>query len=675
MTPARREWIIRIVVFACSFAFRLIYIYDISDSPTFSVPIHDAQNYDLYARRIVAGAGLDEQMFWQPFAYPLLLAGIYAISDGSMLAARIVHALVGSITCALIYVLAARSFNRTAGLLASALFTLNGPILFYETEPVANVWAAFFAALLILLFLRAAESPALWLAGLLGICSGLAVLVRPTFIPFVFVTGVWLGWTLLRRGRSPRNTATALGIAAAGFLIVATPLAILTHSVTGKLTILPASGGMNLFMGNNPRSVETEAATGWEYVSLRRVPAREGVHGIWDEDQFFARRARGYIIENPFAFTSGMLRKTLQFFASREIPSYEDPCVERRWSWILSALVWEVDGFGFPFGILLPLGAAGYVLYGRRLPRPVTLFLLLDAAAIILVHVMGRYRTPFVSIWCIPAAAGVLGLVEALANRRWRHLLPAGAVAVAAAALSTLPGPFRLEKLNAEAEMHLSMGYYAQQRFGDPSRALRAYQQAIALDPGNPAAHFNAGIALSELRRPVDAMQSYRQAISLAPQYPEFHYNLANTLVAAGQPDEAIQHYEEAVRLDPTSASAHYNLAYVLTDRGRKDEAIEHYRAALRLRPGWMEAGVNLAMLLEEKDRLGETFDTWMEVVTRNPRNPDLRCRFGDFLLRRGRPREAAAQYQQALRLNPRSGWAAERLAEIAGSPRASRPS
>lgn len=121
--------------------------------------------------------------------------------------------------------------------------------------------------------------------------------------------------------------------------------------------------------------------------------------------------------------------------------------------------------------------------------------------------------------------------------------------------------------------------------------ALAAYHQALALQPEYPAvqveiaelyrqqnrydrllatidrmqdtltsespaysrAHLLRGIALHELRRPVDAQRSFHKAIAASPDNPDPHLYLAASLLAQGDAEAAAAPLQQAIALSPQS--------------------------------------------------------------------------------------------------------------------------
>jgi len=60
----------------------------------------------------------------------------------------------------------------------------------------------------------------------------------------------------------------------------------------------------------------------------------------------------------------------------------------------------------------------------------------------------------------------------------------------------------------------LGITYYALGRHED---AIQAYQQALALRPGDAAVHYNSGLAFQDLGRDEDAARAFRESFRLNP--------------------------------------------------------------------------------------------------------------------------------------------------------------
>jgi len=101
---------------------------------------------------------------------------------------------------------------------------------------------------------------------------------------------------------------------------------------------------------------------------------------------------------------------------------------------------------------------------------------------------------------------------------------------------------------------------YAKQKYG---AALRCYERALALEPGNAIAEFNAGDALFSNKQPDKALTRFESAATHAQQdvlRGYAHYNAGNAHVAQQQWDQAIEAYKNALRINPDDSAAKHNL-------------------------------------------------------------------------------------------------------------------
>lgn len=115
--------------------------------------------------------------------------------------------------------------------------------------------------------------------------------------------------------------------------------------------------------------------------------------------------------------------------------------------------------------------------------------------------------------------------------------------------------------------------------------AEEAYRKALATGGPKPEICFNLGNTLYAMDRKVEAIKAFTDAVDVDPQYVEAWNNLGNALSECNRPKEAISAYGRALVLEPYYADAHYNLAETLAGSGRMKLAREHWRSYLRLDP------------------------------------------------------------------------------------------
>lgn len=639
-------------VMVCALAIRLAYVVQSQASPTADLPIVDGQRYLRLAQALAEGRAVTEDFFWQPVLYPLWLAAFCRFSATPIVAAKIAQAVVGSTTCLLTFILGRCAFGRVAGTCAGLFLATYGPLVFLEAELLGTGWEVFFSVALMLLIWRLADRPSRMLAAGTGLCSALATLVRPTFLPFLLAAGVWL-ISRLRHKVKILLGLSLIAMVAAGWLVLLLPAAWFAASVRQPLALSPLSAGINLYIGNHPDPCSTiNIRPGLEWESLVALPRQHGATGAYAQRSFFLAEVWKGVREQPLKVFRTLGRKVLQLVTSRELPRNTDLYLFRRWSPVLQTLVWKAGPFGFPFGLLFPLAMLGMTLAWQRTPAVLLLFLSAYGSTLVLVLVSSRYRMPLVPGMCVLAGAGAAEIVCAF--RRWqaRQLGPAAAVATASLALCVLPGPFCEERQDYEPELYYALGSSAQAQ-GDTQRARTFYQEALARRPDYVEVQNNLGLVLLELGETDKAEEILRKALGQQPNQARIQTNLAIALLRQNRLPEALLALDQALQRDPTEPRAHYYRGVLLEQRGNLEAAIGEYEIALSLAPGdpivlnslggvWLKCGNTL-----------QAIDAFRQALRYAPQRAELYANLGAALVQGRQFAAAARAYEQAVSLRP----------------------
>jgi tetratricopeptide (TPR) repeat protein len=642
-------------LFLLALCVRGAYLYDSSDNPTFTAPIVDSMTYDLMARKAVEGAGITDEFFWQPLFYPLFLSAVYFLSDSSIVFARIVQALLGCVTCVLVYRLGERIFGRSAGILGGLIAAVYAPMVFFETELLAAGWAAFWSVVLVWLLIGASEKPCVWRGFVLGLCGILSIITRPVFVPFFAAGCMWLMVVWLHRKVQSRKRLLGLVGVAAGLLVVAGPVGILSYQTTGKATVLPHSGGVNLYIGNNPDYKETIAIRpGLRWQGLTALPSKQGIEDRYERQQFFLDKTVRYAVGQPLSFLLGLAYKATQFCSCREIPRNVDIYSFRKWSWFLRAGVWRIGGFGFPFGVLLPLAVVSGVYWRRIIPGPIWLFVIFYPTSVILIFVTSRYRVPIVPLMSVLAAGGCAALWKMLRGRQSAQLVVAGVIILAASLAGGVPGPFVAEQIDYEPELYYGLGDSLDKR-GRTNEGIESYFKAINLRSDYVEAHHNIALLLTKQKRADEAVAHLSTAIKLEPDHAVLYKDLGNAFAAQGKVGNAIASYNEAVQLDPASPQAHGRLGLALASLGKFDAAINHYNLALQVEPNDAQTHYSLGVAFQMKGELDNAVRQYTSALGIDPYLVNAHSNLGVIFARRKDYDKAIESLSEALRLSPDS--------------------
>ena len=155
----------------------------------------------------------------------------------------------------------------------------------------------------------------------------------------------------------------------------------------------------------------------------------------------------------------------------------------------------------------------------------------------------------------------------------------------------------------ALAHVYLARAYRNE---GRPDEAIRAYQDAIAIDPFTPGAWHELGDLYYEREDLEAAVEAYENAAGLFPENAVYATSLAKAVASTGDAARALELSRLAGELDPDDARTQHELGLRLLLAGHDAEAEEHLAAAVRMRPRWTQARASYARFLITAERWEE---------------------------------------------------------------------
>ncbi len=333
-----------------------------------------------------------------------------------------------------------------------------------------------------------------------------------------------------------------------------------------------------------------------------------------------------------------------------------------------------VNAVAWPALVVVPL-ALGTVWACVR--RPVVGFvgvwffaLLLPTSSIVPIKDPAFEHRMYLSL----AAAMTLGVVLALRGGRWlteRVGLGASAgVAATLLAIVTASMAVGTARRNAVYHSGFSMWHdvvtkrpfnarahdnYGAQLFRRRERlsAIREFRHALALDPGDPDARVNLGVALADSGEISAGMKELQTVLRHRPRHANARRNLGLAFLRLGQVDEAIEEFRAAVRVNPLFAEALRDLGAALYQRGQAADAIEQWRMAVTVDPELADAHFNLGVALAQRGDADGAIRALRRATRLVPTDVTARVQLGQVLLERGKAGEAMTVLREALRLDP----------------------
>jgi tetratricopeptide (TPR) repeat protein len=693
----RRPWF-ALAILAVALLVRFVHVWQIRRSPFYATLLGDSRGYDEWARQIAAGDWLGHEVFYQAPLYPYLLGFIYAIAGHHLLVVRVVQALIGSASCALLALAGARLMSRPAGIAAGLMLALYAPAIFFDGLLQKSVLDVFFVCLALFLISRSegtteiaktaekgawfdkltmsarpepveGRSPRFLLYAALGLTLGGLALTRENALVFILVI---LGW-ITAKGLGARGWGLAVrsaGLFLAGLAIVLLPVAARNSYVGGGFFVTTSQFGPNFYIGNNAAADGTYQSLRFgrgspEYERQDATEIAERALGTrltpGQVSNYWTDKALDFVVSKPGAWLALMGRKVILLWNVTEMVDTESQEAHAEWS-----LPLRLGGFIGHFGILVPLALLGVFVTWPMRSRLWILYAmtLAYAASVVVFYVFARYRYPLVPLLMLFAAGGVVAIPALIASRR----LPGGVWALAAVTAAAVACNWPMLSpalMRAVTETNLGSALQADGRLDE---AVDHYHRAIAFAPDFPPAYNNLASALRAQGQVADAISTYHQALRVRPQYPEAEYNLANALLDAGKPAEAIEHFQIALQTIPASVDVHNNLGIALMDQGRRDEAVAEFRAALAVEPDSAQSHLNLANALGSAHLYAEAIEHFHRASQLNPADASSHYDLGSMLLEMDRLDEAIAEFRASLKVDPKSARTLNNLGIALGS-------
>jgi tetratricopeptide (TPR) repeat protein/mono/diheme cytochrome c family protein len=193
----------------------------------------------------------------------------------------------------------------------------------------------------------------------------------------------------------------------------------------------------------------------------------------------------------------------------------------------------------------------------------------------------------------------------------------------------------------------------ARRALGDFEAAVADYSEALRLDPRSTLALNNRGLALNRRGDHEAAIADFTAALRLDPKLAVAYHNRASAHFARGDAERALADYTEAIRLDPRSARFFNNRGFVHFDRGDDDRAIADYDQAIRIDAKSAVAFNNRGLARSRKGELDRAIADFTEAVRLDPNFAKAYHNRGIAYEKKGDAARAEADRKKALQLDP----------------------
>lgn len=183
------------------------------------------------------------------------------------------------------------------------------------------------------------------------------------------------------------------------------------------------------------------------------------------------------------------------------------------------------------------------------------------------------------------------------------------------------------------------------------AEATGEYEKAIKIDPNNPHAYNNWGLALNNQRLYEEAIAKYKKALKIDPKYVDAYNNWGVALNRQKLYDEAIFTFEKAIKIDAKNVLAYCNCGSALIKKKRYEEGNAKFQMAADLDPKNQNVYIDWALAIGS---MNEAIEKYQKAVEIAPEDPGLYRAWGATLADHKLYEEAFSKFEKAVELDPK---------------------
>ncbi len=587
-------------LFIFALALRMIYVIQSTENPLFGVPVVDAYVYAQWAKKMVDGIWLWDQVDNYLPIYPAFLAGQQIIFGASPFANKILQSIMGAFTAVLMAQVAAWAWNRQVGLITGYLLATYWMLVIFGTEKFAETFSIFFQSLTIWLLVR--YSQRFWAVSAAGFTFALSAGVRANLflvLPFIIVWLVWRNWN----HRMMALKATVLFFL--GTVLIIGPIVVRNYQLSGS-PMLRTQASWSLYSGLSPEFEGLHPPVGILFLKYMRMPDQIGVFTEKEVEQYWYHRLKDVIRENPFGVVLNFLRHLVIFVNAREWSQEFDAYAYRNYSSVLS-LPWT------GFWLIGPFGLLGLVLT-RRLSKNQQLILIYTIIGILSIlpfKASDRYRLPSAVLLAMFAALALWYFYQWIKTRNTRALFAGLPVIVLLCLLCWPDWQNITARKSARHYFFIGKHYENSGRMDDAVRAYEKSMHDFSWDPDSP---YRIGRILIGKKQPNQGLKYLREALRREPEFPEAIDAIAYIYLQRGDLDAAEKELSTSLRLAPANTEALMLMANIQRRKGQTDAEIAFLKKAVAS-TGNHQPAMLLALRFRESGNAKESIELYDRVM------------------------------------------------------------
>ena len=641
---------------------RLLYLWQFSKSPLFSIPIGpDVEEYNNWAREILAWGIIPQRLHIHAPLYPIFLAFMYKIFSFELLWIRLSQTLLilggfGVLGWSIQAFVAPKRRILMWTFLAFAAFY--PPLLFYSSELISETLLLPLICLTLTLLywgekqLSAGDlrKGAIFIsAG--GICAGLMAIAHPTSLLFIVAEIILLPIITIFRKDKKKLAVRLLITLLFGLMavLIIAPVCIQNSRLAKRFVLIQRNSGFNFYLGNNYNATGTcYIRPGHEWKNIHNWgDAGAAQRGI-TKDKFFVYMSLKYIYSNPLEEFKLLVKKAFYVWNFRELTAGADSTPILYFTSI-------VKSGKYLFILLGALSICGIIMVLCKREtifkyRHFLLLILAYWAAQTITVTSGRYRLAMYPAFFVFAAFAVDYLVQCIKERK--HLIIYSVALVTGVLVVTIPSP-PVDALKEQAETDslygeacFKQGKYSQaekyflavvkfdptdvraynmlgiiSESSSPERAAKYYHKAIENNPAESDGYLNLAIQYSHKRDYKKAQKYFGEALHHGSDNPNVLYNYACFLEKKGDVILAIKYLNKCLLEAPWNDKALNTLGVIYVKSKKPERAVKYLNSAHKLQPKKIGVMLNLTIALLQSGKKSEAIKILKKIIAIAPNN------------------------------------------------------
>ncbi len=202
----------------------------------------------------------------------------------------------------------------------------------------------------------------------------------------------------------------------------------------------------------------------------------------------------------------------------------------------------------------------------------------------------------------------------------------------------------------AAAYQGLGQSYH---RLGQDETALKAYDEAIAINPADANGFAGRGDVLEGLRMPDRALQDFTEAIRLNGTHSRAYCGRGIAYFALGRDELALADLDRAIVLDSSQVRAYRFRGAVHARQGRNEQALADYDTLIRLDPKSAGALKDRGGLLVRMRQFDRAIDDLDQAIRLDPKRASAYQNRGAAYNGLGRYEQAVEDLSKAIEIEP----------------------